>query len=90
MIETLGQARQYGWGISARCLHGRADHEGKSSRECHYRFELDVETLLWTPGHRFLISRLSQVLKCPSCGSRKIAVMLDIPQIPNSARMNGL
>jgi hypothetical protein len=30
MIETLGQAREYGWKITARCIHGREFHEHPS------------------------------------------------------------
>jgi hypothetical protein len=86
MIETLGQAHEYGWRITARCTHGRADHAGRSSRECYHREELNMETLLWTRGARFPLSRLSGVLKCPHCGSRQITVMFDIPQIPTARR----
>jgi hypothetical protein len=86
MIETIGQAREYGWRITARCAQGREDHAGKSSRPCHHRYELDLETLLWTRGARFPLSRLGGFLKCPRCGSRRIAVMFDIPQIPQAQR----
>jgi hypothetical protein len=47
-----------------------------------------MQTLLWTRGARFPLSRLSGVLKCPHCGSRQIAVMFNIPQIP-TARQAG-
>ena len=86
MIETIGQAREYGWRITARCAKGREDHAGKSSRPCQHRYELDLETLLWMRGARFPLSRLSGFLKCPRCGSRQIAVMFDIPQIPQAQR----
>jgi hypothetical protein len=86
MIETIGQAREYGWRITARCAHGREDHAGKFARECHHRYELDLETLLWTRGARFPLSQLSGFLKCPRCGSRRIAVMFDIPQMPEAKR----
>jgi hypothetical protein len=86
MIETLGQAAEYGWRITARCSRGREDHGGKFARDCEHRYALDIETLLWTRGARFPLSRLSGFLKCPRCGSRRVALMFDIPQIPAARR----
>jgi hypothetical protein len=40
-IETIGEAHSLGWRVVARC-------DSKSSRECIYRKELDMETLVWT------------------------------------------
>lgn len=52
MVETLGEAGALGWRLTARCAWGRRDGM-KSVRECNHRFELDVDTLIWTRGARF-------------------------------------
>jgi hypothetical protein len=51
-IETLGEAYSYGWRVTARCAHGKRDGM-KSIKECVYRAELDMETLVWTRGRSF-------------------------------------
>ena len=40
--------------------------------EYGYRKELDLETLVWTRGRAFPLSRLEARLGCPRCGSRDI------------------
>ena len=69
-VETLGEALSYGWRVTARCAHGRRDGM-KSIKECVYRAELDMETLVWTRGRSFPLSRLETRLRCPMCGSRR-------------------
>jgi hypothetical protein len=50
-IETIGEAHSLGWRVIARCAYSRGDGpSSKSSRECIYRKELDMETLVWTAG----------------------------------------
>jgi hypothetical protein len=49
------------------------------SRECTYRVELDVESLVWTRGRDFPINRLAERLRCPRCGSRYVRVLFDPP-----------
>ena len=54
-VETLGDAHKANWRVLARCAGlGRIDGAHKrSSRECTYRHELDMESLVWTlPGVR--------------------------------------
>jgi len=61
-IETLGEALSHGWRITVRCAWGK--REGmKSIRECVYGRELDLETLVWTRGRAFPLSRLETRLK---------------------------
>jgi hypothetical protein len=36
-------------------------------KECVYRAELDMETLVWTRGKGFPLSRLESRLRCPMC-----------------------
>ena len=57
-VETLGEAFYSGWRISVRCACGKRDGM-KSRRECLYRRELDLETLVWTrgPNVRLLVWR---------------------------------
>ena len=76
MIETLGEAMDLGWRVHARCLHdGR---EGlKHKRECLWRLELDLQTLVATRGRAFPVARLAERLRCPRCGCRRIAVAFD-------------
>jgi len=79
-IETVGDAFSLGWRVTARCATGRSDGpSAKSSRQCAYRRELDVETLVWTRGRAFPLSRLETRLRCPKCGSRHIVVLFQPP-----------
>jgi hypothetical protein len=83
-IETLGEAWNLSWRIHLRCLHdGR---EGlKHKRECGYRAELDLTTLVTTRGRDFPLARLSQRLRCPRCGCRDVAVMFSPNNQMNAA-----
>jgi len=77
-VETLGEAWNMGWRIHMRCLYdGR---EGlKHKRECGYRHELDMETLVCTRGRDFPLARIAERLRCPRCGCRRVAVMFGPP-----------
>ncbi|WP_190233722.1 hypothetical protein [Rhizobium sp. R339] len=73
MAETIGEAMDAGWEIRARCAWGR--REGlKSVRECPWRHSLDVVTLVATRGREFPLARLSERMRCPVCGSRRVAI----------------
>jgi hypothetical protein len=48
-VETIGEAYSYGWRVTARCAHGKQDGMHRH-KECVYRAELDMETLVWTRG----------------------------------------
>ena len=51
-METLGEAFSLGWRVTAKC--GQGKHLGmKQIRECQKRYELDMETLVWTRGPNF-------------------------------------
>jgi len=43
-------------------------------RECDWRYELDMMTLVATRGRDFPLAMLSGRLRCPRCGSRKVAL----------------
>src|ERR1700749_2361574 len=74
MVETLSEAKAHGWRITARCAWGR--REGmKSVRECVSRYELGLDTLIWTRGAEFPLSMLAERLKCPRCGSRRVVLL---------------
>ena len=77
-VETLGDALSLGWRVTARCAWGPRDGM-KRVRECLYRAELDMPTLVWTRGRDFPIGRLESRLKCPRCGSRRVTVMFEPP-----------
>jgi hypothetical protein len=81
MVETLGEARDSGMKITARCAWGR--REGlKSIRECKASIRLDLNTLVWTRGAKVPISMLEGRLKCPQCGSRRVVLLFDLPSNP--------
>lgn len=72
-IETLGQAWQAGGRVRASCL-GRDASTKKGPCTWLKRIDLDMETLLWTRGRDFPISRLPQRLKCapPAAAARPV------------------
>ena len=79
-VETIGDAYSLGWRVTVRCTRGRVDSpRSHSSRECGYRKELDMETLVWTRGRGFPLSRLESRLRCPQCGSRDVVVLYQPP-----------
>jgi hypothetical protein len=87
-VETLGEALSYRWRVTARCAHGKRDGM-KSIRECNYNAELDMETLVWTRGRAFPLSRLESRLRCPLCGSRDVRLLFTVPSESQSARAHG-
>ena len=79
-VETIGDAHSLGWRVIARCTHGREDGpRTQSNHACTYRKELDMETLVWTRGRAFSLSRLESRLRCPRCGSRDVVVLYQPP-----------
>jgi hypothetical protein len=86
-VETLGEAWRLGWRLTARCAcFGNRDGM-KSIRECIFRAELDMQTLVMTRGPNFPLSRLESRLMCPECGSRRVSVLFDVPKVPVAARV---
>jgi hypothetical protein len=77
-VETLGIARSLGWKVHMRCAHGPRDGM-KRVRECVYRKQLDVDTLVSTRGPNFPLSRLESRLMCPACGNRRVTVVFEPP-----------
>ncbi|WP_083528506.1 hypothetical protein [Hyphomicrobium sp. CS1BSMeth3] len=84
MASTLGEAHDLGWKIRARCAYGHGEGM-KRIRPCTYQAYLDLPTLLWTRGREFPLGLLNDRLKCPSCGSRTVAVFF-IPPANSSQR----
>jgi hypothetical protein len=79
-IETIREVHSLGWRVIARCAYSRGDGlSSKSRRECTYRKKLDMETLVWTRGRAFPVSRLESHLRCPQCGSWQIVVLFELP-----------
>ncbi|TGQ83748.1 hypothetical protein EN794_053425 [Mesorhizobium sp. M00.F.Ca.ET.151.01.1.1] len=83
-IETLGDAWNHGVKLTARCIWGNRE-DLKTIRECNNRYELAVYSMLWTRGRDFPLSRLSQRLLCPKCGSRLVAVGISMPSNSSTA-----
>ena len=59
---------------------------GEALRPCIYRAPLDMQTLVWTRGPNFPLSRLESRLMCPEFGSRRVSVLFDVPKVPVPAR----
>ena len=78
MIETLGEAWSAGWRVHIRCAQGKTDGM-KRGPECLYQRELEVETLVCTRGRDFPLSRLAERMRCPRCGSRRVAIVYAPP-----------
>ena len=87
VVETIGEALALGWRVTVRCSCGRSDSpSSKSSRECNCRKDLDMETLVWTRGRAFPLSRLESRLRCLRCGSRNVVVLYQPPRGASAAR----
>jgi hypothetical protein len=86
-VETLGEAYSCGWRVTARAA-GKQDGMNRH-RECVYRAELDMETLVWTRGRAFPLSRLETRLRCPICGSRDVTLIFSVPTNVMLARARG-
>lgn len=86
-IGTIGDAFNQGWQLSAACRHGLVD-TGSSSRKCDWKYNLDMTTLVATRGRDFPIDRVSERLRCPRCGSRKISVFFVTPSMPTRRTAN--
>jgi DNA-directed RNA polymerase subunit RPC12/RpoP len=84
-VETLGEAYALGWRITARCAEGKQEGMHRF-RECVYRAELDLQTLVWTRGRAFPLSRLESRLRCPRCGSRRVTILFQVPTVPSEAK----
>jgi hypothetical protein len=84
-IETLGEAYAHSWRLTVRCAWGQ--HDGmKRKRECVSGAKLDLQTLMWTRGRDFPLSSLEARMKCPSCGSRQVRIMYDVPPTTQQVR----
>jgi hypothetical protein len=83
-VETLGEAFGLGWRVTMRCAWG--PREGmKQKRECNYRLDLDMETLVCTRGRDFPLGGLESRLRCLRCGSRRVAVLFHVPPVSRAA-----
>jgi DNA-directed RNA polymerase subunit RPC12/RpoP len=87
MVGTLGEAQDLGWGLTARCCAFGTRDGMKSIRECIDSYTLDLPTLVWTRGREFPLSMLASRLRCPRCGSRRVAVVFQPP--PTRQRQAG-
>ena len=85
-VETLGEALDLSWSVHMRCLHD--GKEGlKHRRDCNFRCELDLETLVCTRGRAFPFGRLAERLRCPRCGCRRVAVVFGPPSDAGALRV---
>jgi hypothetical protein len=78
-VETLKDALSAGWRVHARCVGGKVD-DGRSAAKCVNRAELDLETLVWTRGN-IPIALLSERMRCPRCGNRRVSLIFEPPSL---------
>jgi hypothetical protein len=78
MIETLGDAYDYGWKLTIRCAFGKRSGM-RSVPECKLSVDIDLDTLIWTRGRQFPLDSLGRYFKCPRCGSRQVRVLWNVP-----------
>ena len=79
-VEILGEAG-ISTGASPRAVRSSTVTVcGPSARI--YQYDLDLRTLIWTRGASFPLSNLATRLKCPSCGSRHVALVFHMPEEP--------
>lgn len=78
-LETIGDAWAAGAAVWVACAFGPYIKGMKRGRECNYRSDLDMETLVCTRGRDFPMARLAQRLRCPRCGSRDVRVVWKFP-----------
>ena len=82
-VETLGEACSRRDGAH-RALRGTAAPKGRVRRiESRMQLpakELDMETLVWTRGRAFPLSRLESRLRCPRCEYRYVVVLYQPPR----------
>jgi hypothetical protein len=45
-----------------------------------------METLVWTSGRSFPLSRLESRLRCPHCGSRDVQLIFTVPSNAQAAK----
>ena len=83
MIETIGEAHDFGWKLRVYCRASR-QQELKSIRGCIAAIDMDISTLVWTRGRAFPLSRLDSRMKCIRCGTRQVSIALEPP--PAAAR----
>jgi DNA-directed RNA polymerase subunit RPC12/RpoP len=58
----------------------------KRVRECKAQRELDLATLVWTRGDKFPLARLDSRMKCPLCGSRRVRLIFEVPNVPKEVQ----
>jgi hypothetical protein len=77
-VETIGEAYSLGWRVRMRCAWGPHDAM-RRIRECAFRCELDLQTLVCTRGAAMPLSLLPERLKCSRCGSRRASLIYEPP-----------
>lgn len=79
-IETLGDALAHDMRVWMACAFGPYTKGLQRGRECNFRLNLDLETLVATRGRDFPVARLGERLRCRRCGSRAIRVVWQVPE----------
>jgi hypothetical protein len=77
-IETLFDLYQARGRLHVHCAWGR--REGMESvRDCGFRYEPDLMSLMITWGRRGELADLKRKMRCPMCGSWRITVSWTLP-----------
>ena len=77
-IETLFDIYQARERLHVRGAWGRRERM-KSVRECGFRYEPDLKSLMITRGRRGDLADLKRKMRCPMCGSWRITVSWTLP-----------
>lgn len=83
-METLAHAWSAGATCWMACAEGPYTKGMKRGRECNYRLNLAMDTLIATRGRDFPMARLAERLRCPRCGSRRVRVVWNFPSVGQS------
>jgi hypothetical protein len=85
-VETLYDLYRARGRLHVRCDWGR--REGmRSVRECAFRCEPDLLTLMLTHGRRCELANLKGKMRCPQCGSWRVLVSWTLPGQGDSAAL---
>ena len=79
------EGRPVGRLARACALHRRKVDNTHSTAKCHYRAELDLETLVWTRGPHMSLAGLNDRMMCPRCGNRRVNLIFEPPTIAGRA-----
>lgn len=83
-IETLWELYTASGSAHFRCAWGRRAGL-KTIRECGFRYQIDIMSLMLTRGRSCLLADLEfDRMRCPMCGSKRYQIAFTLPGQPNT------